>query len=663
MVMRSLLAVVAVLALLPASASAATFTVTTTADGVAGSLRAAVQGANGTGGPDDIVLDSATYVMSVAGNDNTNAAGDFDVTGPTRILGEGAAATVIDANDVDRIFDVRPGASLTLNDLTVTDTNDSAGAIQMVALPAVAASATLERTIVSKHTSSTAVLAGTNTTLTVRDSLFDDNDTDFAGGIVAQGTAVATITGTTFREADVAFSGGGVLSQQQARVTISDSRFEDNSANVAGGALLTQGNAVVNVTDSVFARNDAGFGGGAMFAQDDSVTTIERSTFTGNSSRLNGQGGGAMWVQHQADVTVRDSTLSENVARTQFGGGGALFAQNAAKVIFERSTLAGNAMTASPGGSGDVRGGGGAFVNDSASVTLRNATVDGNTSDVAGGGFLLADNARLELTHATVSANSAAGPGDGIANLSAPPATTDVVARIERSIFADGGCSGGPAAGVILSEGSNVETGDTCGAAAASDRRNADAKLGPLADNGGLTPTRSLLVGSAARDIVPTGACVLASDQRGVARPRGSGCDAGAFEADPPLAPPFTPPAAPAADPPAVVTPPAPVVPPRPLPALKTSQVLSLPSARRCVSRRSFRIRLRTPRGASITRVVVRVNNKRVRTVRGRRITAPVSLRGLPRGRFTVSIEIATADGRKVTAKRRYRTCAPRKRR
>jgi hypothetical protein len=48
--------------------------------------------------------------------------------------------------------------------------------------------------------------------------------------------------------------------------------------------------------------------------------------------------------------------------------------------------------------------------------------------------------------------------------------------------------------------------------------------------------------------------------------------------------------------------------------------------------------------------------------LRGRKLTATVDLRGLPRGRFRVSITVTTAEGRKLTAQRRYRTCTPKPR-
>ena len=89
--------------------------------------------------------------------------------------------------------------------------------------------------------------------------------------------------------------------------------------------------------------------------------------------------------------------------------------------------------------------------------------------------------------------------------------------------------------------------------------------------------------------------------------------------------------------------------------------VVVLPSTRRCVSRRRFRIRLRHPRGARVASAVVRVNGKKVATRRGRRITAPVNLRGLPKGRFAVKITVKLADGRTVSGTRRYRTCTPKK--
>ena len=53
--------------------------------------------------------------------------------------------------------------------------------------------------------------------------------------------------------------------------------------------------------------------------------------------------------------------------------------------------------------------------------------------------------------------------------------------------------------------------------------------LGPLADYGGPTLTHALAPGSPAIDAADADQCE-ATDQRGVSRPQGEGCDIGAFE-------------------------------------------------------------------------------------------------------------------------------------
>ena len=58
-----------------------------------------------------------------------------------------------------------------------------------------------------------------------------------------------------------------------------------------------------------------------------------------------------------------------------------------------------------------------------------------------------------------------------------------------------------------------------------------DARLRPLGANGGPTETVPLLPGSPALDRTPAGTCPpLAVDQRGITRPQGPACDAGAYE-------------------------------------------------------------------------------------------------------------------------------------
>ena len=84
--------------------------------------------------------------------------------------------------------------------------------------------------------------------------------------------------------------------------------------------------------------------------------------------------------------------------------------------------------------------------------------------------------------------------------------------------------------GTFVDDGHNLTFGDpTCPGP------EADPKLGPLRDNGGPTQTIALGTGSAAVDLIPPASGCPPTDQRGVARPQGTGCDAGAYELAPPL--------------------------------------------------------------------------------------------------------------------------------
>jgi hypothetical protein len=56
----------------------------------------------------------------------------------------------------------------------------------------------------------------------------------------------------------------------------------------------------------------------------------------------------------------------------------------------------------------------------------------------------------------------------------------------------------------------------------------------------------------------------------------------------------------------------------------------------------------------------VYVNGKRVKVVRGKRLRAPVTLTGLPQGRFKVRVVSTLRSGRTKVDVRTYRTCVKR---
>jgi hypothetical protein len=80
------------------------------------------------------------------------------------------------------------------------------------------------------------------------------------------------------------------------------------------------------------------------------------------------------------------------------------------------------------------------------------------------------------------------------------------------------------------------------------------------------------------------------------------------------------------------------------------------PSTRACIDRRGFSFRLHHPRGERVVRVVVYVNGKIAKRVRGHNLHQLV-LRHLPHGNFVVKIRTITNTGTIATSRRRYRGC------
>jgi hypothetical protein len=98
---------------------------------------------------------------------------------------------------------------------------------------------------------------------------------------------------------------------------------------------------------------------------------------------------------------------------------------------------------------------------------------------------------------------------------------------------------------------------------------------------------------------------------------------------------------------------------PEPSPNVSAEDVLSLPSSKSCVSRRKFAIRVRAPRGITVTSTTVFLNGRTAGTGRGN--GAVINLRGLPRGKVKVKVVAQLSDGRQLVVRRTYKTCAARR--
>jgi hypothetical protein len=128
---------------------------------------------------------------------------------------------------------------------------------------------------------------------------------------------------------------------------------------------------------------------------------------------------------------------------------------------------------------------------------------------------------------------------------------------------------------------------------------------------------------------------------------------------------PTVPPTTPTVPPTTPTVPTTPTTPTTPKVVIPTGEALAdalgLPSARACVSRRKFTIRLKAPLGVGVVSATITINGKVKARVKGGKTRAPVDLRGLPMGKVKVSIATKAADGRTYKSTRTYRTCGLKK--
>lgn len=313
----------------------------------------------------------------------------------------------------------------------------------------------------------------------------------------------------------VAIGGGAVFND--GSLVIQNSTFSSNTvAGDYGGAIKSNGS--VTISNSIFMNNTApgGYGGAIDITQSTSTLDITNSTFDANSAFL---GGGA--IASNGIIVITGSTFKNNVTSSNGGtsGGGAI--ETTGSLTVNTSTFNNN-----------TGGKGGAVYNESGIATITNSTFSGNSVNVSprsGGAIHNQNTGTVLIIASTFSGNTAtSGSGGAVYNTSGSSLT------VRQSILAGG--SPNNCSGVIISQGSNLETGADCNFTASSNFQNTIPQLGSLANNGGPNLTHALLNISpainAAAVCTKSNNTPLTTDQRGVARPQGGQCDVGAYEYD-----------------------------------------------------------------------------------------------------------------------------------
>src|SRR5439155_147455 len=117
----------------PSVCQTATMTVTSeldTTDPKSSSLRTTILAANTVGGDNTIILTNNIYKLTISGrNEDAASSGDLDITrGNLTIIGLSLSNVIVTAAGLgDRVFQVLPGAQLTLSNLCITGGTGSDG--------------------------------------------------------------------------------------------------------------------------------------------------------------------------------------------------------------------------------------------------------------------------------------------------------------------------------------------------------------------------------------------------------------------------------------------------------------------------------------------------------------------------------------------------------
>lgn len=514
------------LILLTFSAQAATYTVTTTADSGAGSLRDAVATANST--PDD---DTINFSIP-AGDPNCTAGGICTITlrtgelvvnaasasGKLSIINAtGASKLLLDGNknktDINeqwsRIFYVANGADLTVDGVTITNgrgfglTNNSffgyGGGIIVDG-----GKLTLLNSIVIGNQANSTGGAG------------------FGGGIYNSGTLIVT---NSSLNNNYLGNGGGIFNAANGTATITNSTLNGNftnSGNANGGGIFNNGS--LTVSNSTISNNTADLAGSGIY--NNGSATITLSTINAN----NGLANAGIYNESNGTITVEFSTVSNNTSRG---------IQNNGVFTLTNSTVKGNSTTTS-----------GAGISNNGSFEIKNSTISGNMARNNGGG--LYNNGTITITSATITNNgSSANPnittgGGGIFN------TASATANLFNTIVArniSGSQSGAPDFNGAVSPSSSyniignnqMTTGITDGVngnQVGTPSSPINPRLAPLGNYGGATQTHALFSDSPAIDKGKSFG--LTTDQPGFTRPvdssavtnapGGDGADIGSFE-------------------------------------------------------------------------------------------------------------------------------------
>jgi hypothetical protein len=507
--------------------------------------RAAIDaGVVGTGTPASCT-DAALTAALVGGGTVTFNCGPNPVT---LVITEKAisADTVVDGgnlvtlsgNNANRHFFAAPTYKFTLKNIALVKGKATAGG---GAIEATSSQLTLENVRVAESSAGDhggGIVVEIDSVVTIRNSVIEGNTSPRGGGIWVTGSGKLTVVNSQIRNnvgSITGFSLGGGIHAQGA-VTLTNVLLDGNHA-LDGGGLYVDSDASVVVNNSSFTNNKGGYGGGI---ENSGLLTVTGSTIYSNSVTGSGGGvwniGGAISMTRSAVVSntaseggginsygnhvdLRDVNIVNNTATGADSGGGGIW-HEAGTFFGTNITISGNRATHATGN------GGGIYQDSDDNFFFVNATIANNSAARYGGGIYHI--ARYGIfVNSTFGNNTADVAGPAIyEDYATGPGRVDVSNSV---IFGSANNCGG---NIFTSTGHNIVAGTCASIAGATDLVVTDAKMGPLAFNGGefAMQTFAPLTGSPTINWGDATACTTyaPTDQRGAARV--GTCDSGAVE-------------------------------------------------------------------------------------------------------------------------------------
>ena len=277
-----------------AAASAATYTVDTTADNAAlsacttttagdCSLRGAVGRANATTTEADTIdfaLPAGSNTITLTGGhlaiNNAATAGALTITNST-----GASNLRISGNNASGVFSVARDGNLTLNAVTVTMGNGLGAGIN------------------------------NSGTLSLTNSIVSGNmSVNFAGGIYASPSSTTTLTNSTVN-GNTAPQGAGIYNGDTSTLTLLNSTVSGNTAQQFAGGIYNDLGGIATLTNSTVSGNSAPTGGGIFNAGTLNLTSV---TVAFNSATSSGGG-----VHNQEIANLSNTIVAKNTG-SDFSG-------------------------------------------------------------------------------------------------------------------------------------------------------------------------------------------------------------------------------------------------------------------------------------------------------------------------------------------------------